>query len=74
MVSVLEQGGHGRDAHLPDGVVDSKEENDRCCVFADEDAERTDKVDSFSGCELWKRCVPFNSFEILICLQRIPRH
>lgn len=45
-----EEGGHGCDAHLPDGVVDGEKEDDGSGVFADEDAEGAGKVDVFPLC------------------------
>ena len=49
-VPALEERGHGRDAHLPDGVVDGQEDDDRCRVFGDEDPEGAQDVDVFGRC------------------------
>lgn len=46
-VAVLEERRHGRDAHLPDGVVDGEKGNDGRGKPAPQDTQRSQQVDFF---------------------------
>lgn len=44
-MAILEEGGHGRDAHLPDGVLYREEKDDGCCLFAKKNTKGIRDID-----------------------------